>query len=258
MANADKPNGFHVISSSPRRGKYTVGATAVKEGDPVMLYEGLVKFYDGTEPLLGVMAADAAADATDAVVFDDLASTEFYAQFEGTYSAATPGNCFDIKGTTGITEINGAAEAYGNVEVLGLYPIAGSTETGSNAKVRCRLIRDAQADGSALLDPFLGVPGTETTATGSVSITRATGKFVKIDPGGSARDVTLAASLNRHGAWLNIMNAADAAENLTIKNSAGSTLGVLNQNQGCWAVNLDGTASGWKLLGYTAVVDLSS
>lgn len=59
--------------------------------------------------------------------------------------------------------------------------------------------------------------------------------FMKLDPGGAHRDVTLDGTTTgaggRSGAFRVIVNAADAAENLVVKDAAGNTIGTVNQNE---------------------------
>lgn len=54
---------------------------------------------------------------------------------------------------------------------------------------------------------------------------------LKLDPGGSARDITLPAVASNEGVEYVIVNAADAAENLVVKNAGGDTIGTINQNE---------------------------
>jgi hypothetical protein len=67
-----------------------------------------------------------------------------------------------------------------------------------------------------------------TTASGAVTLTKLSGQFQQIDPGGAGRDVTLPDS--QDGDFFVIANAADAAEALTVKDSAASTIGSVSQN----------------------------
>ena len=53
----------------------------------------------------------------------------------------------------------------------------------------------------------------------------------KYDPTGAARDVTLDVIATSKGLTRWIINAADAAENLVVKNPAGATIATLNQNE---------------------------
>jgi hypothetical protein len=80
----------------------------------------------------------------------------------------------------------------------------------------------------------------------------------KLDPGGAARDVTLDAeeSIPSVGLYRRIINAADAAENLVVKDDAGSTIGTINQNEQGEFFNAgvqDGTASAWVLIAISAI-----
>lgn len=55
--------------------------------------------------------------------------------------------------------------------------------------------------------------------------------LLKLDPGGANRNVTLPAIATSEGVFLWIVNAADAAENLVVKNAAADTIGTINQNE---------------------------
>jgi hypothetical protein len=54
---------------------------------------------------------------------------------------------------------------------------------------------------------------------------------LKIDPSGAARDVTLDAVATCPGLMRKIINGADAAENLVLKNVGGDTIATVNQNE---------------------------
>lgn len=71
----------------------------------------------------------------------------------------------------------------------------------------------------------------ESTATGDVTVDETYGNLIKIDPGGSARNVTLPAETGRTGVLYWIFNGADAAENLVVKDSGGTTKVTINQNE---------------------------
>jgi len=83
------------------------------------------------------------------------------------------------------------------------------------------------------------------TLTGNITLDATYPKTVKLDPGGSARDVTLDAIATNEGLQRKIVNAADAAENLVVKNAAGSTIVTINQNEEA-DVYCDGAA--WYLI----------
>lgn len=91
------------------------------------------------------------------------------------------------------------------------------------------------------------------TLTGNISMDATYPRICKLDPGGSARDVTLDAEeyIPHRGMVRHIVNAADAAENIVVKNDAGDTIGTLNQNEEGLFHNAgvqDGTASAWTLI----------
>lgn len=52
-----------------------------------------------------------------------------------------------------------------------------------------------------------------------------------LDPGGAGRNVDLPAEANARGQMFLIVNTADAAENLTVRNDAAGTIGVVGQNE---------------------------
>lgn len=256
MANQNIADGLTPVSPNPRKTKYTNGGTAVKRGDVVGLASGLVAFFVPTTHIipLGVVAFDAAADA-EVYVYDDLDGTEFKAQFEGSYTAESNGLDYDLKGTTGIIEIDGATTLYGTVRVLRQYAQNGSNEVATNAKVVCRL-NNAAAHFKARPTFYPSHAVSVPTLAGNVTITAVTpgeneiawAQIMKIDPDGSARDVTLGATLHTKGRTFRIANAAGGAENLVIKNSGGSTIVTLNQNEGADLV-YDGSA--WQYVHLT-------
>lgn len=67
------------------------------------------------------------------------------------------------------------------------------------------------------------------TMTGNITLDKNSAQMLKLDPGGSARDVTLPGF--EDGLFFHIVNAADAAENLVIKNASGDTIATANQNE---------------------------
>jgi hypothetical protein len=96
------------------------------------------------------------------------------------------------------------------------------------------------------------------TLTGTTALDATYPAICKLDPGGAARDVTLDAeeSIPSVGLYRRIVNAADAAENLVVKDDAGSTIGTINQNEQGEFYNAgvqDGTASAWVLIAISAI-----
>ena len=86
------------------------------------------------------------------------------------------------------------------------------------------------------------------TLTGTLTLTLAeyNCNFLKLDPGGASRNVLLWPELDMKGATVFIVNGADAAENLVLKEDTGTTtIATVNQNEGAW-IQCDGT--NWGLL----------
>ena len=76
-----------------------------------------------------------------------------------------------------------------------------------------------------------GLVQTGITLDGAFTVTKAYPSIIKVDPGGAGRDVTLEAEADSKGLVRVIINMADAAESLTVKDDAGSTICVIAQNQ---------------------------
>lgn len=77
------------------------------------------------------------------------------------------------------------------------------------------------------------------TMTGAVVMDYSYPNQLRLDPGGSARDLTLPAGIN--GLWYKIVNFADASETITLKNAGGSTVETIDQNEEI-EVEYDGSA----------------
>lgn len=88
------------------------------------------------------------------------------------------------------------------------------------------------------------------TLTGNLTLDLSYGNRLRIDPGGNNRDVTLPAHTGNNGVWFDIVNTADAVENLVIKDSAGSTVVTLNQNE---RVHVQSNGSAWKHMGVQTI-----
>jgi len=69
------------------------------------------------------------------------------------------------------------------------------------------------------------------TLTGAYTLEILDGQRFRIDPGGGSRDVTLSADWQVDGMCIEIVNAADAAEDLVIKDPAASTIVTISQNE---------------------------
>ena len=96
------------------------------------------------------------------------------------------------------------------------------------------------------------------TLSGNKTLTLKDAQIQKLDPAAASRDVTLPAEEESEGAMFLIINAADAAESVVVKNDAAATIATLTA---------DGTAServlvvcdgsDWISLGVTALNSLS-
>ncbi len=86
---------------------------------------------------------------------------------------------------------------------------------------------------------------TETLSAGK-TITVAYPPIIMLDPGGSGRDVTLPAEASSKDLMFLIVNLADAAEALTVKDDGGTTIAVLAEGERAWFF-CDGTT--WRAQG---------
>lgn len=69
------------------------------------------------------------------------------------------------------------------------------------------------------------------TLSGNLTLDDTYPNVCKLDPGGSSRDITLDPIATSEGITRRFVNAADAAENLVVKNVATATIGTVNQNE---------------------------
>jgi hypothetical protein len=95
--------------------------------------------------------------------------------------------------------------------------------------------------------------GSTETLAGDKTMSAADAMILKMDPDGSNRDVTLPAEgdVSPAGQMHLIVNAADAAENLVIKDDGGATIATANQNEAALVYNagVQGeTESSWVLV----------
>lgn len=84
------------------------------------------------------------------------------------------------------------------------------------------------------------------TLTGALTLDASYPSFLKLDPGGAHRDITLdAESALNQGMCRHIVNSADAAENLVCKDADGNTICTINQNEE--AILFVNTSNAWEL-----------
>jgi hypothetical protein len=86
------------------------------------------------------------------------------------------------------------------------------------------------------------------TLTGAMTVDSDSPFVLTLDPGGATRVITMPAPVaGKVMMWL-INNTADAAEDLTINNSAAATIGTISQNE-AGLVMIGGAASYLRLVG---------
>ena len=100
--------------------------------------------------------------------------------------------------------------------------------------------------------------GAVETLAGDRVIVDSDAMILKMDPAGSARDVTLPAesTVSPSGRMFWILNGADAAENLVIKDDGGATIATANQNESALVYNAGqsaGVESAWVLVAIVAI-----
>jgi len=115
-----------------------------------------------------------------------------------------------------------------------------------------------KADGTGAT--FVGVlTGTQIRPSGGVNVetlaashtlASTSPKFQKLDPGGAGRDVDLPAEATSAGLEFVITNAADAAEDLTVKDDSPATIVTISQNERATVV-CDGTS--WVHMGIETI-----
>lgn len=91
------------------------------------------------------------------------------------------------------------------------------------------------------------------TLSDDLTLDSNSANYLRIDPGGSARDVSTPAAAVSDGLFFWVYNIADAAENVVLKDAAGSTLLTLGQGA-CGMIGCDGTE--WKA--YTPVLSVDT
>ncbi len=69
------------------------------------------------------------------------------------------------------------------------------------------------------------------TLSGAYTLDPIDGQRLRIDPGGSTRVVTLGEDYGQDGSWVEIVNTASGAEDLTINDPAGNTIVTISQNE---------------------------
>lgn len=83
-----------------------------------------------------------------------------------------------------------------------------------------RRIRTAEGDGINV-----------ETLSGAKALDETSARRQKLDPGGANRDVNLPDETDNEGLEFEIVNAADGAEDLVVKDDGGTTIATLNQDE---------------------------
>lgn len=89
-----------------------------------------------------------------------------------------------------------------------------------------------------------------TLAAALVITPTITANLLKLDPGGAHRDVTLPSVTTFKGVSYRIINGADAAENLVVKNAGGDTIGTVSQDE---LADFYSDGTNWLLLAITTI-----
>jgi hypothetical protein len=99
-----------------------------------------------------------------------------------------------------------------------------------------------------------GGAGDDTLAA-DVTLSAKSSQWLRLDPGGASRNVDLpgvAEDLeDSDGAWFMILNTADAAEDLVVRNPAGATVATVSQNERALFVGTGGET--WAHMGIETI-----
>jgi len=100
--------------------------------------------------------------------------------------------------------------------------------------------------------------GNVESISANMTLSQRSAQIQTLTPTGAARDVTLPAEaeVSPAGRMYWIINAADASENLVIKDDGGATIATANQNESALVYNAGqsgGTESSWVLVAVVAI-----
>lgn len=229
-------------------GKRSDGAIRVPVGTATVVEVGDLLYWDATaneaKPLssqtdnvgeernqaeaarlfLGVsMTASPSGSTTDLLVCVD----PNY-EFEYTIPSAT----VDVGDLLGASENSGGDGLEDQqLETVGSQDLAIFAVTKYGASLttaRCKMIRSVAWAEDKKLARF---QSTTTTMAGALVMTHDSTQFQFLDPGGAGRNVDLPAEEESDGLMFVIVNGADAAEDLTVRNDAAATIGTVAQNE---------------------------
>lgn len=208
--------------------KVTLAGT-VSKGD-LLTYDGsgaFVIFNPASHFLVAAVAlkAGVSGDEIPAVLIDE--STILEVSTGLTYAAATNQfEAYDVTGATGAQYLT-TTSTKKHFMIIGAYPVPKAPDaTGANTNVLVQL-----NTARALNSRQVKLAKTAATLSGTYTISNLTPSQVYVlDPGGAGRNVVLPQEMD--GSFLVIVNAADAAENITVKASdASTTVNTIGQNE---------------------------
>lgn len=231
MANTNNPRGFKPHGGGHFLCRGTLGGTVTK-GDPLALNASrqLVLFAAATYGRVFAIANESGVSGDEIGIILVRPGDVFEVQSNLTYAVASHlfGD-YDVAGSTGGVYLD-TTTTYGHAKIVGVHPslsVSAPDATGAyvNALVQFNLVpADQQTPRMAREEKVVA------TCTGTYTCSNVLPVNVYVlDPGGSARDVTLPTGFK--GRKITIVNAADAAEALTIKDSEGSTIATAGQNE---------------------------
>ncbi len=227
MANTLK-YGFRPLGGVHTLIQVTAGGTFAKGDILAMQSAGtVVVFAPAThaQPFAVANEAAVSGDKVSAVLITDGA---LFAVATGLTFAATHLNGeYDITGATGAQYLT-TTQTYRHCRIVGVHAIPGALdETGANTNVIVQFVLAPVAAGNARR---LALRKSAATLAGDTAIgALIPAQVYALDPNGASRNVVLPAEAE--SLYFKIINTADAAENLVVKNDGGDTIGTLGQNE---------------------------
>lgn len=200
------------------------------------LYKGTLVFGNEAGYAVGALATDARNR------FLGIADDEY------DNSSGADGDLWCEVLTDGVFELVGSNFEQGDVghEVYATDNFT-VTKTGGAGKVRIGVIQEYLSSTKVAvriepqigrsLDLFNGAETNTETLSANKTLTSADAAIQVLDPGGSGRDLTLPNVALMAGRAFLVVNTADAAEVITIKNAGGTTICTPTQNESAIVVS---------------------
>lgn len=144
-----------------------------------------------------------------------------------------------------------SAMATGEGDILLGDNLASALQVREGANVYLTIDTTDSAEAVRIVkEPLLGAGANVETLAGAKTLTVADAIFQRLDPDGSNRDVNLPAEASSTGKTYRIVNDANGAEDLVVKDDGASTIVTISQNEAAWVV-CDGTA--WFHMGIETI-----